>query len=456
MRICVIGTGYVGLVSGACLADLGHDVRCVDVNPERVDEVNQGKSPIFEEGLDAILARNVGTRLTATTDLAAAFADADVVLVCVGTPFDGEKIDLRYVIAAGRELGECLRIRSDYCLIVIKSTVVPGTTMGLFRDALEQASGKRAGPDFGLGMNPEFLAEGVAVNDFMEPDRIVLGGIDDRSVDSLAAMYQSFSDVPIIRTHPSTAEMIKYTSNSLLATLISFSNEIARICELIPDVDVADVMTGVHKMKHLTYRDTGGTPRSVSAASFLWAGCGFGGSCFPKDVKALVAQARELGSPARLLAAVIAVNEEQPSRFLGHLRAVYPSLKGLDVAVLGLAFKPGTDDIRESPALKLVPALVREGARVVCHDPVAMENFRQALKGNGADSEGVVFEADLARAVSDCAAVLLVTSWPEYADLPRLLEALETPPLLVDGRRFIAKERYARYAGIGLPAARDH
>jgi UDPglucose 6-dehydrogenase/GDP-mannose 6-dehydrogenase len=323
--------------------------------------------------------------------------------------------------------------------------------MGPFRDVLEAASGKKAGPDFGLGMNPEFLAEGVAVRDFMEPDRIVIGGIDDRSIDALAAMYQSFSGVPIIRARPSTAEMIKYASNSLLATLISFSNEISRICEAVGDVDVADVMAGVHKMKHLTYRDADGQLRSVSAASFLWAGCGFGGSCFPKDVKALVAQAQDLGAPARLLTAVIAVNAEQPDRFLGHLRAVYPNLEGMPIAVLGLAFKPGTDDVRESPALKLVTALVSGGAEVTCHDPVAMENFRRAVVANGVDAERIAFETDLSRAVSDRAAVLLVTSWPEYADLPRLLERQEIPPLLLDGRRFISKERYARYAGIGLP-----
>ena len=282
MRICIIGTGYVGLVSGACLAEIGHEVHCVDVNPRRVDDVNRGIPPIHEDGLEEILQRNIGRRLFATTDLAAAFKGSEAVLVCVGTPFDGREIDLRYVIEAATALGQCLRERSDYCVIAVKSTVVPGTTIGPFREALEAASGKRAGVDFGLGMNPEFLAEGVAVRDFMEPDRIVLGGIDDRSIDTLAAMYQGFPGVPLVRAHPSTAEMIKYASNSLLATLISFSNEIARYCEAIDDVDVADVMAGVHRMQHLSYRDAAGDVRQVSAAAFLWAGCGFGGSCFPR------------------------------------------------------------------------------------------------------------------------------------------------------------------------------
>ncbi len=450
MRICIIGTGYVGLVSGACLADVGHEVRCVDVNPRRVEDVNRGIPPIHEDGLVDMLRRNVGQRLFATTDLAAAFRDADVVLVCVGTPFDGREIDLRYVLEAATALGRCLRDRPDYCVIAVKSTVVPGTTTGPFREALEAASGKRAGVDFGLGMNPEFLAEGVAIRDFMEPDRIVLGGIDERSINALAAMYQGFPGVPLVRTHPATAEMIKYASNSLLATLISFSNEIARFCEVTDDVDVADVMNGVHLMQHLSYRDAAGVTRQVSAAGFLWAGCGFGGSCFPKDVKALIARADASGVEPRLLRSVIAVNEGQPDRLLAHLRHHYPALKGLRVAVLGLAFKPGTDDVRESPALPIVARLVADGARVTCHDPIAGANFREALQARGTDPAAIAFADDLATALEGCDAALLVTKWPEYAALPGLLAARDPLPLIVDGRRFIPRDAYPRYSGIGL------
>ncbi|MDZ4673417.1 MAG: UDP-glucose/GDP-mannose dehydrogenase family protein [Gemmatimonadota bacterium] len=456
MRVCVIGTGYVGLVSGACLADLGHEVRCVDLDPERVEQVNRGVPPIHEEGLAEILERQVGRRLTATTDLAAGFAGADLVLVCVGTPFDGRRIDLRAVLAAAEALGACLRERSDYCVIAVKSTVIPGTTMGAFRVALERTSGKRAGVDFGLGMNPEFLAEGVAVHDFRHPDRIVVGGIDSRSLDTLAALYQPLGGVPIIRTSPTTAEMIKYASNALLATLISFSNEIGNLCEVTDDVDVAEVLRGVHAMKHLTYQEEGGQRRTVSAASFLWAGCGFGGSCFPKDVRALVAFGEEHGQPQQLLEAVVATNAARPERLLRHLRAHVPNLTGLRVAVLGLAFKPGTDDVRESPALPVVAALLSEGAVVTCHDPIAVDNFVTEFRRAGHDPAGIGFATDLAAAVADAQAVLLITSWPGYDALPGLLAGRADTPLLVDGRRFIARDSVARYAGIGIrptPAA---
>jgi UDPglucose 6-dehydrogenase/GDP-mannose 6-dehydrogenase len=299
-------------------------------------------------------------------------------------------------------------------------------------------------------MNPEFMAEGAAVRDFMFPDRIVLGGIDEKSTDVMARLYDSFTNVPMIRTDPSTAEMIKYASNSFLATMISFANEIAGFCEALDGVDVAEVLRGVHHMKHLVNKREDGKRDFASATSFLWPGCGFGGSCFPKDVKALVAQSNQLKAPARLLQAVLDINARQPERLIQHLLTRLPDLKGRVITVLGLAFKPDTDDVRESPALPIVAALVSRGARVVCHDPVAAENARSALEDRGVALDNVLFEDSLEKAVGCCAAILLVTKWAEYASLPELLRKAKRAPLIVDGRRFIEKDAHDPYCGIGI------
>jgi len=224
MRISIIGTGYVGLVSGACFAEIGHDCVCVDLDPSKVERINRGEAPIHENGLDAMLARLVGKRLRATTDLKSAVLDSDITFIAVGTPFDGERIDLKFIREAARQIGVALREKPSYHVVVVKSTVVPGTTDDVVLPVLEEASGKRAGADFGVGMNPEFLTEGVAVDDFMKPDRIVLGGIDARSVDTQREVYAPFRGTPTLATNNKTAEMIKYVSNSVLATMISFSN----------------------------------------------------------------------------------------------------------------------------------------------------------------------------------------------------------------------------------------
>ena len=449
MKICVLGTGYVGLVSGACLADIGHDVVCVDVLQEKVDIINSAKPPIHEEGLEEILERNVGTRLSATTDLAEASEGADIVLICVGTPFDGHHIDLQYVEAAAEQIGALLKERDHYTVVTVKSTVVPGTTMGPVREALERASGKVAGDGFGLGMNPEFLAEGTAVKDFQNPDRIVVGGIDDRSTEQLARVYERFTDIPLLKTRPSTAEMIKYTSNSLLATMISFSNEIAHMCEALPDVDVADVMPGVHQMSHLKPKGQPLAP-PVGMNVFLWPGCGFGGSCFPKDVKALIAQAKDNAVDVPLLSAVIDINESQPLTMIEQLKRHVPQLESRRISVLGLAFKPGTDDVRESPALKIVPSLLSEGAQVVCHDPIATQTGEAALSAQGTDTAGVEFTDDLTEALRGTDGVLLVTRWPEYESLPQLLAELQRQhAVIVDGRRLIDASAHSPYEGVG-------
>lgn len=447
MRVSVIGTGYVGLVSGVCLAEKGHDVVCVDVDAGKVERINRGEAPIHERGLDELLRRNVGVRLRATTDLWTAVLDSDVSLIAVGTPFDGERIDLRAVREAAAQIGAALRDKRAYHVVVVKSTVVPGTTDGVVLPILEDASGKAAGADFGVGMNPEFLREGEAVDDFLNPDRLVLGGVDERTRDALQAMYAPFADVPVVRTGNRTAEMIKYAANSLFATLISFSNEIANLCAALGQADVVDVMRGVHLDRRLTPVLEDGRRVVPGFTTYLEAGCGFGGSCFPKDVKALVAHGRAAGLPMDVLDAVVRANDRQPERVMALLDRNFASLQGVRVAVLGLAFKPHTDDVRESPSLPVVRALRSRGASVTAYDPVAMAEAEKHLGESGA---GVTYCDDLDAAVRDVDAIAVMTRWAEFEALPNLLADVHPQPVVVDGRRMLDRNRIARYEGIGL------
>ncbi len=446
MKLSIIGTGYVGLVTGACFAAKGHDVTCVDVDTAKVDRINRGESPIYELGLDEILQRNLREqRIRATTDLRHAVLATQMSMIAVGTPFDGEEIDLRFIKEAARQIGTALRDKSAYHVVIVKSTVVPGTTSDVVTPLLEEASGKKAGRDFGVGMNPEFLREGEAVNDFMHPDRIVLGGIDARTIETLEELYEPFTEVEKIHTNPSTAETIKYTANALLATMISFSNEIGNLCSGINNVDVVDVMRGVHLDKRLSPLLRDGQRITPAFTTYLEAGCGFGGSCFPKDVKALISYGRKYGAPMNVLDAVISVNASQPSTMLPLLRKHFPRLEGVRVTVLGLAFKPGTDDMRESPAIPIVRELLAEKARVCAFDPIAQHEARKIFGG-----DHIEFASDLRDAVTNAEAVLLLTRWPMFGELPQLLAALPSPPVLIDGRRMLNKHSVPRYEGIGL------
>ena len=443
-RISVIGTGYVGLVSGACFAEIGHDCVCVDIDAAKVERINRGEAPIHEEGLDAILKRHVGKRLRASTDLRAAVLDSEITFIAVGTPFDGERIDLQYVREAARQIGAALRDKISYHAVVVKSTVVPGTTDEVVLPELESASGRKAGRDFGVGMNPEFLTEGVAVDDFMRPDRIVLGGIDEATVAAQRKVYAAFRQTPVLATNNKTAEMIKYVSNSVLATMISFSNEMASLCSALGGVDVAEVMRGVHHARYFTTTLEDGRQVKAPIASFLWAGCGYGGSCLPKDTKALSAHGNLHDAPMPLLDAVIRTNQMQPARMIGLLDKHFPSLRGLRVALLGLAFKEDTDDMRESPAIPIARLLIERGASVVAYDPVA------ALAARAVLPPGVRYAQTLDQALADVDAALLVTRWPEFKRLPELLAKHAAAPLLIDGRRMIEPHSVPKYDGIGL------
>ena len=444
MKLSVHGTGYVGLVTGACLAEKGHSVVCVDVGREKVEQINRGESPIYEPGLRELLQRNIGKRLQATTDFRRAALESEISLIAVGTPFGGGEIDLTYIREVSQQIGGVLREKGSYHLVVVKSTVVPGTTETVVLPILEASSGKRAGRDFGVGMNPEFLTEGEAIQDFMVPDRIVLGGIDERSIALMEQLYDVFPGVPQVRCNPRTAEMIKYSSNALLATLISFSNELGNLCAALGNTDVADVMKGLHLSKYLTSGLPDGRRITAPITSFIWAGCGFGGSCLPKDVKALIAHGQKLGQPMPLLQSVLHINAQQPSHILALLKKHFSSLEGLRVAVLGLAFRPDTSDMRESPAITVIQQLLAEKAVVQAYDPAARQEARKIFP-NGQ----VRLCVTLVESLAEAEAVVLITSWEEFRQLPELLKGLDRQPLVVDGRRILDPKSMAKYEGIG-------
>lgn len=445
MKLSIIGTGYVGLVSGACLAEVGHEVICVDIDRSKVDRINRGEAPIHEVGLPELLHRHIGSRLCATTDLRSAVLGSEMTLIAVGTPFNGRQIDLTFVRQAARGVGAALRNKESYHVVVVKSTVVPGTTDAVVGPLLEEASGLRAGIDFGLGMNPEFLTEGVAVRDFMEPDRIVLGGMDARTIEMLEKLYAPFQHVPVLRTNNKTAEMAKYTANSVLALLISFSNEIGNLCARVGGVDVAEVMQSVHLARYFATPLEDGTRVTAPITSFLYPGCGFGGSCLPKDVSALVAYGTSSGLSMSLLESVLRINLKQPDQIIDILQRHFPSLQGLKVSVLGLAFKPDTDDIRESPAIPIIRGLLACGAVVSAFDPVATESAKELFPAGQ-----VLFHDNLESALAGVDATVLVTGWEDFRRLPDVLAGREKQPLVVDGRRMLDKRKFARYAGIGL------
>jgi UDPglucose 6-dehydrogenase/GDP-mannose 6-dehydrogenase len=448
MRVSVVGTGYVGLVSGVCLAETGHTVTCVDIDPAKVDKINQAIPPIYEKGLEELLKKNSGKNLFATTDLRTAVMNSDLSLIAVGTPFDGSAIDLKYIREVARQIGEVIRDKDSYHVVVVKSTVVPGTTDDVVLPILEQASGKKAGKDFGVGMNPEFLREGEAVEDFMFPDRIVLGGIDARTQDTMALLYEVFPKVDKIKTSPKTAEMIKYTANSLLATMISFSNEIGNLCSALGGIDVVDVMKGVHLDKRLTPILDNGQRVVPVFTTYLEAGCGFGGSCFPKDVKALIVHGQDRGQPMQLLDSVIAINERQPQQVMDILKRRLPELGQARIGILGLAFKPGTDDMRESPSIPIVQALQALGTTMKAYDPIA-KTEAQHLFGD----QHITYTDSLEDTLTDVDAVVLLTRWPEFKGVPAMLKKIGQSPLMIDGRRMLDKADFERYEGIGLQVA---
>ena len=394
MRIGIIGAGYVGLVSGAGFALNGHKVKCADISRERVELINSGKSPIYEDGLEEVISRFVPSLLSATTSAAEVVLESKVILICVGTPSkkNGEP-DLSALKECAREIGKALAKKKDYCVIAVKSTVLPGVTEGVVLPVLESASQKKAGADFGLCMNPEFLKEGVALKDFLEPDRIVIGCIDSRTESVMRGIYSGFN-APILAMKPCDAEMTKIASNCFLATKISFMNELANLSKKL-GVDIEAVAKGM------------GSDRRI-APYFLKPGPGFGGSCFPKDLRALKSIARKLGEKMAVISATIKANDSQPMRLV-ELAAAKIDLKSAKVGVLGLAFKPNTDDVRESPAIPIISALLSAAKEVNAFDPKAEKNMRRIFPQANyfPSAQEVIRNSDI---------VLIVTDWPEFSE----------------------------------------
>lgn len=448
MKLSIIGAGYVGLVTGVCLAERGHEVICVDNIAEKVTMINNKQAPIYEPGLDELLRKVIdrGTFI-ATQDMKWAVNNTEVTMVAVGTLYIDRGIDLTHIEEVSKEIGLILREKKGYHVVCIKSTVVPGTTDTFVADIVEKYSGKRVG-DFGLCMNSEFLREGSAVSDFMNPDRIVIGASDDKSFNVMKELYNVFEGVPILRTNLRTAEMIKYAANSLLALLISYSNEIANISEAIKNIDVKEVLTGVSLDKRLNPR-INNTLVNPGILAYLVAGCGFGGSCFPKDTKSLVAFSEEKGYVPEIIKAAIKVNEVQPIKLIERVEKETGILSGKKIAVLGLAFKPDTDDIRESPSIKIIEQLIKKKAIISACDPIAVENAKRL------NLSRVKYSKDYQNALKDADACILVTRWQEYENIrPEEFKQLMKTPVVFDGRMVYNKDLFknsgVKYFSIGL------
>lgn len=433
MKITIVGTGYVGLVTGVGLAAINHTVTCVDRDRRKIEAIESGRAPFHEPGLDELLVQlRASGRLLASTSLEDSLSGSEVSIIAVGTPSNETGIDLSSVRRAAREIGNQLPKLDAYHVVAVKSTVVPTTTDTLVRGELEAASGMVSGRDFGLAMNPEFLSEGRAIEDFTKPDRIVIGASTARAGSILADMYAEFN-CPILQTTPRNAEMIKYAANALQATLISFSNEIAGMCETVSGLDEGTVMHGVHLDKCWGAPGRDGKSQFAGAVTYLRAGIGFGGSCFPKDLRALRAFARNEGVDVPILSSVLKVNEERAGRVVDLLTSHIGVLRGKRIAVLGLAFKPETDDVRESPGVRIAKLLLLRGADVVLHDPlVGVDAVRDQL------GTGITQAHDVTAAANGADAIVIATGWDAYRRLDWSdISSRMRSPVIFDGRQVV-------------------
>jgi len=425
MKIAMVGTGYVGLVSGACFSEFGWDVVCVDNNPDKIAMLEDGRMPIYEPGLEDLVERNVAAgRLTFTTDLASAVKGAQAVFIAVGTPSrrgDGHA-DLSYVFQAAEDIA---RHADGYTVLVTKSTVPVGTG----REVMKRIRAVRPDAEIEIASNPEFLREGSAIEDFMRPDRVVIGADTERAAEAVSALYRPLylRDTPIIKTSLETAELIKYAANTFLATKITFINEFADLCEKV-GADVQDVAKGI------------GLDGRIGS-KFLHAGPGYGGSCFPKDTAALVRSARDAGAPISIVEQVISVNDNRKEAMARKIiDACGGDVSGKTIAVLGLTFKPNTDDMRDSPSLVIVPRLIEAGATVRAFDPVGMDEAKKAL-------DGPVWCRDAYDAMDGADAVAIVTEWNEFRALNlERVKSLLKKPVMIDLRN-VYRPQQMREAG---------
>jgi UDPglucose 6-dehydrogenase len=443
MRISVAGTGYVGLCTAVCFADNGYQAIASSHDKEKVTMINEGIPPFYEPQLEEILRRTVESGgLRAVHGREEAVLNSDITFITVGTPSrpDGS-VDLSFIEQSAIEIGNALKRKEEYHLVVTKSTIVPGTTQNLVKPAVEKHSGRKVGEGFGLCMSPEFLREGTAIYDTLKPDRVVIGEYDERSGDILEDLLRGFHgpEVPILRMNLASAEMVKYANNCMLATKISFINEIANICENIEEVDVVNIARGI------------GLDHRIGP-HFLRAGAGWGGSCFPKDVKALIAFSRDTGYEPEILDAVVKVNQRQAEHMIEIAKRKIGTLKGKKIAILGLSFKPDTDDMREAPSIKIIKRLLEEGANVSAYDPKASENARRIL---GDRIEYCTSTKECTKGADCC---LLVTEWQVFKKLkPEFFKKNMATPILIDGRidgrRIYDTEEYLKeleFAAIGM------
>lgn len=416
MQISIVGGGYVGLVTGACLADLGHKVTIIDLDNKKVQAINIKEPPIFEDGLHNLLRTHVGNTLHASIKYDSVI-EADLILICVGTPQDNKGYaDLSYISNACETIGKKLKDHEKFCVVAVKSTVPPGTTLNLVKPTIISESGRNDG-SIGFGMNPEFLREGRAVNDFFHPDRIVFGVEENQTAKVFENLYTSL-ECPKIRTSLTEAEMIKYASNAFLATKISYSNEIGNLCKKL-GLDVYRIMEAVGLDSRI-------------GPNFLNAGAGFGGSCFPKDVLALIHLAENMGENPIILKSVIQVNDLQPSRMVNLLQMRTGSLAGKKITVLGLAFKDNTDDIRESRAIQVIKLLVNEGADVIAYDPMAMNHMINIFPE-------IKYAKSPGDALSGADGALIMTEWPIFSKLDKEFDMMASK-IIIDGRHMVSGE----------------
>ena len=445
MIVTVIGTGYVGLVTGACLARLGHTLRCVDLSEERVQTIRAGVSPFYEPGLNELLQEVLADgRLTVTSDLGSALRGSAISLIAVGTPAKGDDPDLSFIAAAAAQIGALLSTVGNFHVVAVKSTVIPGTTRDVVLQTIEKVSGWKLG-QFGICMNPEFLREGSAVSDFAEPDRIVIGQADQESGDVLEKLYGSFR-CEKLRVSLEEAELTKYSCNSLLSLLISFSNELAALCEATPGADVETIMCGLHADKRLSPTVAGERVRP-EILGYLRAGIGFGGSCLPKDVGALRAYGKRVHVPTPMLDAVLTTNTHRPEQVVALAEQAVGGFSGKTVALLGVAFKPGTDDLRSSPALAISDILTKRGARVQAYDRFI--SVSAATRAGLANFHGDSLEPS----ISGADAAFLTTADPAFRDADwKSLAPLMRTPVIIDGRnvlRNVPLPPDVRYFAIG-------
>lgn len=423
MKITIVGTGYVGLVSGTCFAEVGIDVTCVDVNQSKIENLKNGISPIYEPGLDIMIARNVEkNRLMFTTDLSSCVNDSDVIFIAVGTPPDEDgSADLKYVLEVAHTIGQHM---NRHLLVATKSTVPVGTAHKVRNAIQKELDIRKLHINFDVASNPEFLKEGDAINDFMKPDRIVVGVESAIAEEIMTKLYKPFTlnGHPVIFMDVPSAEMTKYAANSLLATKISFINDLANLCEIV-GADVNMVRKGIGSDTRIGNK-------------FLYPGIGYGGSCFPKDVKALIKTADKNGYPMRILKAVEDVNDDQKLVLFNKLKKYYAGkLKGMTIALWGLSFKPQTDDMREAPSLILIEKLLKAGCKVKAYDPVAMDETKRRL------GDTVILCKDPYEAVMDADALFLVTEWTEFR-YPNwtVVKKLLKKPVVFDGRNIYDRQ----------------